>query len=131
MLPELADPNPTRVRFLIARYRAEEATLTQALDEQVALRDRIERTAASECSMPGARAAMRRHSQMLDRCCDDLATELLHVRLALLGATEELERTLQNMPRPIAHDTGDSQPKANSSPGLCEAFTIREELLGA
>ena len=130
MLPDQIPASAMHIRFLVARYEAEQASLRQTLEERIAERERIERRAAAE-AITGDPSILRHHSSVLDRECDDLATELLHVRLALLGAREELVRSQQNLARPIADDTGIKPPMHNSSPCLGEIFTDREELLGA
>ena len=85
------DPHSPRLRSLIQRYRAEEAQMTAALLELQAELEREHRSATIarlEEQEPGG--------DTLDRCielqheCDELATELVHVRMAVTGAVEEL-----------------------------------------
>ncbi|MBK8097177.1 MAG: hypothetical protein IPK26_08720 [Planctomycetes bacterium] len=85
------DEPGTRLHLLLRRWRAEELTLRAELailsaDAERALRDAI-------WSRPGGepiRADDLARCQALQTAVDDLAIELSHVRLAVLGASEEL-----------------------------------------
>ena len=89
LLPD-QDVHGTRLRGLLLRYRAQEATLRAILDD---LEDRLEHehraatdlqlaVATDELTLPRCRA--------LQLQCDELATELVHVRMAVHGTAEEL-----------------------------------------
>lgn len=84
------DAHGTRLRGLLLRYRAQEATLRAILDD---LEDRLEleHRAATDLQL-----AVATDDLTLPRCralqleCDELATELVHVRMAVHGTAEEL-----------------------------------------
>lgn len=90
------------LRFLIARWRAEECALTEVLAELQDERDRAdEESAWLQAGGKDASALVRRCTD-LARECDDVANELIHVRLALQGAREELARWAAAPEQPAA-----------------------------
>jgi len=93
MLPalELCDRRERR-RQLLHRWRAEETSLREALHELQTAHDRSVHAAQWQRQVDGESSpALLRHIRLLAQECDDMATELLHVRLALQGLELELD----------------------------------------
>lgn len=80
-----------RLRDMLSRFRAEELTLVGALhDLQAQLEHaqdlaRIDREPSAACS-----PARLQRSQELQHEIDQIATELVHVRMAIAGTNDEL-----------------------------------------
>ncbi|MFN7589793.1 MAG: hypothetical protein ACK501_13070 [Planctomycetota bacterium] len=78
-----------RLRELLHRYRAQEQVLRELLEQQ---QDQLEETDRQHCHNllepigPGVPA----REEALQTACEELATELLHVRMAVIGTAEEL-----------------------------------------
>jgi hypothetical protein len=92
MRPALDRDDPqTRLRLLIRRWRAEELTLRAEL---ALLADELENASRVACWNRSTHEDMteagRRRCIGLQEQADAVAIELAHVRLALIGATEEL-----------------------------------------
>lgn len=85
------DPHGDRLRRLLQGFRAEELSMTAVLHDLQAELEHWHREAIFLRSNAPIAAGT-----MLDRCaelqaeCDLLATELVHVRMAVSGAGEEL-----------------------------------------
>ena len=85
------DPHGQRLRDLLSRFRTQELTLAEALQD---LQEATERTHRETSIQQLADAADAR--SLLARCievqteCDLLAIELVHVRMAVAGVLEEL-----------------------------------------
>lgn len=91
-----------RLRSLAADFRRQERWMTQALAE---LQEHLEKahrdTFVSQLDGdPGADSMVTR-CQDMQLECDELATELVHVRMAIAGADEELaaHRGIDAIPR--------------------------------
>lgn len=89
----LLEPAPParRLRELLQRFRAQEQGMAAALHELQAELERCHRE-ASELRQAESDAldALLRHCGALQAECDQLATELVHVRLAVAGTADEL-----------------------------------------
>ena len=84
------DPHGRRLRELLHRFRAEEATLRHALDQlEAALEESHRETSRDRLVDPGSEPPLE-HCRRLQTEHDDLAIELVHVRLAVAGTAEEL-----------------------------------------
>lgn len=85
------EPHGTRLRRLLQNFRAQEHAMTELLHQLQAELEHWHREAIFLRS-----AAPISATTMLDRCtelqseCDLLATELVHVRMAISGTGEEL-----------------------------------------
>jgi hypothetical protein len=84
------DPHGHRLHDLLARFRGHEVALTGALEDT---QDRLEQThreaSRARCHGAGADCALLLGIE-LQRECDALAVELVHVRMAIAGTSEEL-----------------------------------------
>ncbi|MBX3463589.1 MAG: hypothetical protein KF830_10485 [Planctomycetes bacterium] len=96
------DPHTTRLNDLLRRFRAQELSMAEALHD---LQTELEGTQREAIFRRGDGAAaverlLRRCSELQGEC-DLLATELVHVRLAIAGTGEELaehhERRVQGL----------------------------------
>lgn len=103
LLDEL--PHGDRLRDLLQRFRVQEQLMQQALgDQQARLEDcHAEASRARLCAAHGAEALLRRCRE-LQAECDGLAIELVHVRLAIAGAAEELGDLERRGQRSVAAD---------------------------
>ena len=85
------EPHAPRLRSLLQNFRAQEQAMTAVLQEMQAELEHWHREAVYLRATSAIGAA-----SMLDRCselqteCELLATELVHVRMAIAGAGEEL-----------------------------------------
>lgn len=85
------DPHAQRLRDLLARFRSQEVAVMLHMQDLQAGLERLHRE-TSEQAIAGAAS----HAAQLARCigmqgeCDVLATELVHVRLAIAGVCEEM-----------------------------------------
>ncbi len=85
------DPYARRLRELLRRFRAQELSMTavlldlQAELEHWHLEASFLRLGGQEVKVP-----LRRRCRELQAECDLIATELVHVRMAISGAGEEL-----------------------------------------
>ncbi len=85
------DPHGHRLRDLLARFHAQELLLAGALHDAQAELERDHRAASFErCPGTDGDHAMIAHAIALQRECDVLATELVHVRMAIAGTCEEV-----------------------------------------
>jgi hypothetical protein len=84
------DPHGRRLRELLHRFRAEEATLRHALDQLEAALEDSHREASRDRLIDPGTALPLEHCRRLQTEHDDLAIELVHVRLAVAGTAEEL-----------------------------------------
>ena len=79
-----------RLRELLHRYRAQEQVLRELLDQQ---QDELERADRQHCRNliePTGPTIQQHDEAALQTACEELATELLHVRMAVIGTAEEL-----------------------------------------
>lgn len=85
------DPHGQRLRDLLARFRAQELALTTLLQELQEELEHAHRATTDQAhdGHPGP-ATLRSRCIELQADCDLVATELVHVRLAVAGACEEL-----------------------------------------
>jgi len=90
MLPvlELVD-HRGRLRALLHRYRAQEELLRRLLDERQEQLETADRERTRELFEPTGPTPLATDAA-LHAEVEDLATELLHVRMAVLGTAEEL-----------------------------------------
>lgn len=79
-----------RLRELLHRYRAQEAVLRELLDQQQEQLELADRQRCLEVLEPIGAMPCHEAEAALQAACEDLATELLHVRMAVLGTAEEL-----------------------------------------
>jgi hypothetical protein len=84
------DPHGRRLRELLHRFRAEEAGLRHALDQLEAALEECHRQASRARLVDPDAPLQLDHCRQLQTEHDDLAIELVHVRLAVAGAAEEL-----------------------------------------
>jgi len=95
------DPHGDRLSDLLLRFRAQESSMTRVLEElQVELEfwHREASLARSGAWQLGSwqQGSWQQTNDLLHRCtllqaeCDQLATELVHVRMAVAGTAEEL-----------------------------------------
>ena len=90
--PEITTAGGALLR-LIARYRRQERQMVARLAEGHAELAAAQAAAAwSDDESTAARAVLRARCEALQRSCDELAVDLSHLRLALLGANEEWSR---------------------------------------
>lgn len=86
-----------RLRELLHRYRAQEQVLRELLEQQ---QDQLEETDRQHCrnllEPIGPEAPTR--EEALQTACEELANELLHVRMAVIGTAEELALHEQSRP---------------------------------
>ena len=100
MLQALEIPHVERLHQLLQRFRTEEQSLESVLtDLQTELEHRLGETAFLRCIEPHRVDSLVRRCIELQAECDQLAIELAHVRLAILGVGEELATA--ERPRPI------------------------------
>lgn len=86
-----AQPHEERLASLLRRWRAEARSLRCTLAELQAEQDQAARDSTwlqLHGEDPGS--VLRRHIAQLQLECDDIAVELMHVRLAIQGAEIEL-----------------------------------------
>lgn len=89
----LLEPAPParRLRELLQRFRAQEQGMAAALHASQAELERCHREASERRQAgPGAHDSLLQHCGALQAECDQLATELVHVRLAIAGTADEL-----------------------------------------
>lgn len=85
------DPHAQRLRDLLARFRSQEVAVALHLQDLQAELDLLHRETHQQ-AIDGAAS----HGAQIARCigmqseCDALATELVHVRLAIAGVCEEM-----------------------------------------
>ncbi len=83
-----------RLRALLHRYRSQEELLRQLLAERQEQVEAADRERTRELMEPTGRNAFADAPHAADAALhnevEDLATELLHVRMAVLGTAEEL-----------------------------------------
>jgi hypothetical protein len=98
--PEIATARGALLR-LIARYRRQERRMAARLTAGHAELASVQAAAAwSDDESAATRAVLRARCEALQRSCDELAVDLSHLRLALLGAREEWAR--HGAERPLA-----------------------------
>jgi hypothetical protein len=85
------DPHGLRLRDLLGRFRAQELSLTAALFDLQGMLESTHREASDGRELGGdtTLAILERCSQIQVEC-DEMATDLVHVRMAIAGAVEEL-----------------------------------------
>lgn len=78
-----------RLRDLLHRYRAQEQVLRELLEQQ---QDQLEETDRQHCRnlLEPIGPGVPTREEALQTACEELATELLHVRMAVIGTAEEL-----------------------------------------
>jgi len=89
----LLEPESHRDRLvtLLRRWRTEERVLREALQEmQAELEQRDRQACHLQIGGSGSEAGPAESGIGLQTECDELATELVHVRMAVLGLEEEL-----------------------------------------
>lgn len=94
-------PAITRLQDLLAHYRAQEASMGAALQQLQGELEQCHRDAIGRRfeDHPAAETLARRcHDLQLE--CDALANDLVHVRMAIKGANEELVEQQRPRPRP-------------------------------
>ena len=102
MLQALEVPHVERLHQLLQRFRTEELSLQAVLtDLQAELEHCLGETTFLRCIDPHRGESLVRQCVELQAECDQLAIELAHVRLAILGVGEELA----NGDRPRAIDS--------------------------
>ena len=86
------DPHGQRLRDLLARFRTQELALALHLQHLQALLEEAHRAASGAAVADGTAPAgsLRTRCLELQLACDQLATELVHVRMAVTGVCEEL-----------------------------------------
>ncbi len=100
MLQALEIPHAERLHQLLQRFRTEERSLQAVLaDLQAELEHCLGETAFLRCIDPHRSEVLVRRCIELQAECDQLAIELAHVRLAILGVGEELATA--DRPRPF------------------------------
>lgn len=85
------DPHSTRLRGLLTQFRAQEVSMTTVLQELQAELDYWHREATLQqlSGVLPVEGLLRRCRELQDEC-DLLATEIVHVRMAISGTGEEL-----------------------------------------
>lgn len=78
-----------RLRALLHRYRAQEELLRRLLDEHQERLETADRERTRELFEPTSPTPLALDAALQGEV-EDLATELLHVRMAVLGTAEEL-----------------------------------------
>jgi len=97
------DPHEARLLLLLQGFRSEEASLTVALELLYLEIELCQRDATSLREIGGGETAATLHRcRELQTAVDCLATELVHVRLAVSGAEEELADHLERRPHRLA-----------------------------
>lgn len=94
-----------RLRELLHRYRAQEQVLRELLDQQQSELERADVERCRDLIEPIGPALEPSSEAALQAACEELATELLHVRMAVLGTAEELalhETVRPPLPLPAA-----------------------------
>ena len=85
------DPHAQRLRELLQRFRAQELSMTAVLQD---LQNQLEfwhrETSYLQIGTQSPAEALVMRCRELQSECDTLATELVHVRMAISGASEEL-----------------------------------------
>lgn len=85
------DGHGQRLRDLLSRFHAQELSLGAVLEELEAEVERVHREASMRRLIDeGDDRALLARCAKLQTECDLLATELVHVRMAIAGALEEL-----------------------------------------
>ena len=85
------DPHALRLQDLLQRFRAQEGSMTAALQDLQAELELHHREAnVLRGTAPEAASAVLRRCTELQTEWDAVATELVHVRMAVAGAAEEL-----------------------------------------
>lgn len=79
-----------RLRDLLHRYRAQEQVLRELLDLQQTELERADAERCRDLIEPAGPALGHPGDTALLTACEELQTELLHVRMAVLGTAEEL-----------------------------------------
>lgn len=86
-----ADPHSARLRGLLARFEAQEQTMRAVLHDLQAELEHWHREAVFlRTASPAAATSLLHRCADLQTECDQLAVELVHVRMAVAGAAEEL-----------------------------------------
>lgn len=86
-----ADPHGARLRCLLGRFRAQEETMSSVLRDLQAELEHWHREAVFLRTVsPAAATSLLRRCSDLQAECDQLAVELVHVRMAVSGTGEEL-----------------------------------------
>jgi hypothetical protein len=86
-------PHTVRLHDLLLRFRAQEASTTRVLHELQACLEELHRQASYDRIGEGRSAeATLQRCRELQLECDALATELVHVRMAVLGVGEEIDQ---------------------------------------
>jgi len=99
------NPHETRLQQLLQRFRTEESSLTGVLQAlQVELEHCHQETSLLRLIDDDAAETMLHRCHELQIAADGLANELVHVRMAVSGADEELAEHLGRRPhgRPAA-----------------------------
>ena len=90
------DPHGDRLSDLLMRFRAQESSMTRVLEELQSELEFWHREASQARSGSWQHGSWQQTNDLLRRCtllqaeCDQLATELVHVRMAVAGTAEEL-----------------------------------------
>ena len=85
------DPHGQRLRDLLARFRTQELDATARLEDlQLELESVHRESSFRAIAKPDGPATLQPLCIEMQLECDQLATELVHVRMAVAGACEEL-----------------------------------------
>ena len=98
------DPHGERLRDLLRRFRAEELSLMAALVDCEEQLDLVhgETGDGGNTTAPALQQRLQRGRE-LQAECDLIATELVHVRMAIAGARDELDQYVRPRFAPTRH----------------------------